>query len=143
MRNVRSSANIMLLQPRRLKRARGEHMVQKKIHQRILTAIKEDTKQDINTIKKISKGEADWSVWKHTLKNLPQLLKENWLFNLIIISAFFAGFYAGSQYYQGVCNQFIDEQILGIGANPFINQNLTELLNISSQFSTHPYASIP
>jgi len=76
----------------------------------------EDLKKDFITIKKIIKGTAkiDPKKRKELTTGWNTFLADNWLFFLIILLAFFSGWWIASQYYQSVCNQLISETVASL-----------------------------
>lgn len=75
----------------------------------ILKWLINDLKQDIKTVKEIVKGEYKS---KYTLKQLvtvdwKDLLTKYWLFFIILVLAFAAGYYFATNRLQDACNQFI------------------------------------
>ena len=78
-----------------------------------------DIKTDIHTIKEIyrryNNNEPIFDKDKlNQLKrlNIVSILKDNWLFFLLLILAFLSGFFIASKYYQNLCNQFIFENYI-------------------------------
>lgn len=71
----------------------------------------EDFKGDVRFIRKVFRGEVDFGKKLSVMRSVSfgEVLKENWLFFLIVLLAFCAGFLVASQYYEGVCNSFIVE----------------------------------
>jgi len=68
-----------------------------------------DLKEDFKTVKEIAKGEYKS---KYTVKQLitvdwKDLLSKYWLFFIILVFAFFAGYFFATQRLQDACNQFI------------------------------------
>ncbi len=69
----------------------------------------EDFKTDIQFIKRWNKGEIKW---RYTIKqlltiNIKTILKEYYLWYIIIALSFCVGYYIATQNYQNACNEYI------------------------------------
>jgi len=84
-------------------------MTEKKKPKNIIQFLIEDTKEDIRIIKKIIKGDIEpkFSIEDFKEISFMDILKENWIWFLIIILAFFCGYFFASQQYSNACNEFI------------------------------------
>ncbi len=74
----------------------------------------DDIKQDYKTLQEISNGTyKPPHSWKDMIRIDPaKILKECWVWFLIIILAFLCGMFFSAQHWQDECNTYIQEEIL-------------------------------
>jgi heme A synthase len=80
----------------------------------------EDTKTDIQCIKKIITGKAkiDLDKIKPKKGDIKEFLKEYWIWYLLIALAFFAGVMVSGAHFSAECNRFVAEEIVPM-CDPF------------------------
>jgi len=77
----------------------------------------DDTKEDIKFLNKVGKGEYDYKAFgdklKHAFKSISftDILKENWLFLLLLVIAFLSGAMLGGKYYEMKAHNILIEQL--------------------------------
>jgi len=74
----------------------------------MLRFIIDDLKNDLETLKAMVQGKAQLKFAPQTLiSELPQILRDNWLFFFVLALAFASGWFVAGKYYQGLANQAV------------------------------------
>lgn len=74
-----------------------------------LKKIIDSEKEDLQTLKKVFKGEKLESRVKLSDLNPLKLLADNWLFTIVLLCFFLGGFFLGTVAFQSVCNDALLE----------------------------------
>ena len=91
----------------------------------ILNFFWEDLKSDIKFVTDVFKGKAKFDVNKLCEVNFTEIVKEYWIWYLIVVLAFCCGWIVAAAYYQGVCNQFIYDTYIHIDTFNYSMFNFT------------------
>ncbi len=85
-----------------------------KLLRELILFIIDDFKKDVQFLQKLFKGELKIDKEKLDYKSfdLKLFLKEYWSWYLLIILAFFTGFFYSAMHYQAECNLYIQEEVI-------------------------------
>lgn len=101
----------------------------------------DDFISDFEFVANVLKGKQELEfkyTWKEVIDIRPAI-KKNWIFILLIILAFFAGYFYSAQHYQDVCNSIIIDIVDQVKANYGMDYNFAgvpnKMLNVTGYVS--------